>query len=292
MGMISMKIPKTFKKVLLSNLSYRSAYGYDRMPKDLDPRKIVKGASPKDKNSAIYIIKNADQILKNAIEPIENSIHDFTVEMLKGLESLFILDNKKETERIRKEVSNAIKVIEKSGHEGALEILQKQMNKLRVLRISQQQKVCFYHDGWSYKFTGNFAPVNQILVYLSLKKGIHHLKKLMKQLTRKQKKNCFVSGRFRNGQTPCRSIRALQKQYGSDNDISLPQISLPPKSPLDFEEKKEIMLKHGIPDSQIIQAVSPYRIGEIADQFDSEDIIVYAVGKKDMEEVQGSRLGR
>ena len=52
--------------------------------------------------------------------------------MLKGLESLFVLDNKKETERLRKEVSKAIKAIEKSGHEGALEILQKQMNKLET----------------------------------------------------------------------------------------------------------------------------------------------------------------
>ena len=81
-------------------------------------------------------------------------------------------------------------------------------------------------------------------------------------------------------------FRALQKQYGSDNVyiVTSNKVS-PPKSPLDFEEKKEIMLKHGIPDSQIIQAVSPYRIGELADQFDSEgDIIVYAVGKKDMEE--------
>ena len=41
------------KRILLSNPSYRSAYGYDRMPKELDPRKIIKGATNKDKNNTI-----------------------------------------------------------------------------------------------------------------------------------------------------------------------------------------------------------------------------------------------
>jgi len=169
------------KRILLSNKSYRNAYGYDYMPKELDPRKIVKNASQKDKNSAIYIIKNADKILKSAIEPIEMIIHDFSVEMLKGLESLFILDNKKETERLRKEVSKAIRAIEKSGNKGALEILQKQMSKLRnVENISTAAEgFVFDHDGWSYKFTGNFAPVNQILgLFRFGRKGISPLKNL------------------------------------------------------------------------------------------------------------------
>ncbi len=169
------------KRVLLSNPSYRAAYGYDKMPKELDPRKIVKGASKKDKNSAIYIIKNASEILKQAIEPIETTIHDFTVEMLKGLESLFVLDNKKETERLRKEVSKAIKAIEKSGHEGALEILQKQMNKLKSIEniSTAAEGFVFDHDGWSYKFTGNFAPINQILgLFKYGRKGIPAFEKL------------------------------------------------------------------------------------------------------------------
>ena len=45
------------------------------------------------------------------------------------------------------------------------------------------------------------------------------------------------------------------------------------------------MVKHGIPESQIVMSKSPYRISELENMFDSEgDIIVYAVGKKDMDE--------
>jgi hypothetical protein len=279
------------KRVLLSNPSYRSAYGYDRMPKELDPRKIVKGASPKDKNSAIYIIKNADEILKQAIEPIENTIHDFSVEMLKGLESLFVLDNKKETERLRKEVTKAIKAIEKSGHEQALEILQKQMNKLKsVENISTAAEgFVFDHDGWSYKFTGNFAPINQILgLFKYGRKGIPPLEKLNEEMDPEAKRKIVLyPGRFQPmGRHHAEVFKSLQKQHGSENVFIVTSNKVaPPRSPLDFEEKKKIMIKHGIPDSQILQSRSPYRISELEGVFDPEgDIVVYAVGKKDMDE--------
>ena len=233
------------KRVLLSNPSYRAAYGYDKMPKALDPRKIVKDASPKDKNSAIYIIKNADEILKQAIEPIENTIHDFSVEMLKGLESLFVLDNKKETERLRKEVSKAIAAIEKSGHEGALEILQKQMDKLKNIEniSTAAEGFVFDHDGWSYKFTGNFAPINQILgLFKYGRKGIPPLEKLNEALDSEAKRKVVLyAGRFQPmGRHHAEVFKSLQKQHGSDNVyvVTSDKVS-PPKSPLNFEEKEK-----------------------------------------------------
>lgn len=279
------------KRILLSNPSYRAAYGYDKMPKDLDPRKIVKGASKKDKNRAIYIIKNADEILKQAIEPIETSIHDFSVEMLKGLESLFVLDNKKETERLRREVSKAIKAIEKSGHEGALEILQKQMNKLKSIEniSTAAEGFVFDHDGWSYKFTGNFAPINQILgLFKYGRKGIPAFEKLNEATDPEAKRKIVLyPGRFQPmGRHHAEVFKALQEEHGPDNVYIVTSNKVaPPKSPLNFEEKKKIMVKHGIPESQILQVVSPYKIGELVEKFDAEsDIIVYAVGQKDMDE--------
>ena len=153
------------KRILLSSEDFKKAYGYDKMPKELDPRKILKGASESSKNNVIYILKNYKEVLKAAIEPLEKIIHDFSVDMLKGLESLFIIDNRKETQRIKDEVSKAISIIQSSGDEEALEILQKQMDKLKsVERISTAAEgFAFDHDGYTYKFTGNFAPINQIL---------------------------------------------------------------------------------------------------------------------------------
>ena len=279
------------KRILLSNPAYRSAYGYDRMPKELDPRKLVKGASPRDKNSVIYLINNADNILKTAIEPLEKTIHDFSVEMLKGLESLFILDNKKETERLRKEVSNAIDAIKKSGYDEALEILQKQMNKLKSIEniSTAAEGFVFDHDGWSYKFTGNFAPINQILgLFKYGRKGIPPLEKLTEAVEEEAKRQIILyPGRFQPmGRHHVAVFESLQEKFGEENVFIITSNKThPQKSPLTFEEKKKIMLKHGISPSQIIEAASPYRISELEGMFDPDDVVaVYAVGKKDMDE--------
>ncbi len=279
------------KRILLSNKAYRSAYGFDNMPKELDPRKIVKAASLKDKNSVIYMVKNSAEILKQAVEPIEEIIHDFSVEMLKGLESLFILDNKKEAERIKNSVAQAVEAIEKSGNEKALEILQKQMNKIKkVENISTAAEgFVFDHDGMTYKFTGNFAPINQILgLFKYGRAGVPPMANLKEALDPESKREIVLyPGRFQPmGRHHAEVFKALQKKHGGGNVFIVTSNKVaPPRSPLNFEEKKKIMVKHGIPDSQILQVVSPYRIGELADQFDSEgDVIVYAVGKKDMDE--------
>ena len=51
------------------------------------------------------IIAGKKMFLKEAIHPIEMAVHDFTVEILKGLKSLFIADTDKEVIRDLKEVS-------------------------------------------------------------------------------------------------------------------------------------------------------------------------------------------
>jgi hypothetical protein len=55
------------------------------------------------------------------------------------------------------------------------------------------------------------------------------------------------------------------------------------KSPLNFEQKKDIMKAHGVPEAQIMQVKNPYYAREISDQLDPENIeMVYFVGAKDM----------
>jgi len=97
--------------------------------------------------------------------PLEDIVHDFAVEMLRGLESLFILDNEKEIKRLKDEVALAIKSIEDSNNEEAMEILKAQMKKLKDKEnvSTSTEGFVFDYDGNTYKFTGNFAPANQLL---------------------------------------------------------------------------------------------------------------------------------
>tara|TARA_R110000824_G_scaffold5999_4_gene27572 strand:- start:3084 stop:5840 length:2757 start_codon:yes stop_codon:yes gene_type:complete len=111
------------------------------------------------------LVRKEKQIVTAAIFPLEDIVHDFSVEMLKGLESAFVLDNAAEVARLKGEVSRAITAIENSGSEKAMEVLTKQLKKLKdVENVSTAAEgFVFDYDGVSYKFTGNFAPVNQIL---------------------------------------------------------------------------------------------------------------------------------
>ena len=111
------------------------------------------------------LVSDSGKLLQRAISPIEEIVHDFSVEMLKGLQSAFILDNEAEVERLRAETQRAITAIEGSNNEEAMEILTKQMNKLKSAEgvSTAAEGFVFDYDGVTYKFTGNFAPMNQLL---------------------------------------------------------------------------------------------------------------------------------
>jgi len=132
----------------------------------LETRQILKDIDKPELNDEIKrLISDYPKYLKLFIFPLEDIIHDFAVEMLRGLRSAFILDNKLELERQRKEVETAIKAIEASSNEQAMEILRVQMEKLKNLEgvSSAAEGFVFDYDGNTYKFTGGFAPMNQIL---------------------------------------------------------------------------------------------------------------------------------
>ena len=173
---------KVLQKILLTDPGYRYAYGYGRkLDKEWNKGAILKSVPPEKKEDVRRAIDNAGTILKTSIAPIESIIHDFSVEMLKSLKSIFILDNEKELIRQRKEVERAIKAIESSGSEEAMLILQKQMEKLKsVENISTAAEgFVFDYDGHTYKFTGNFAPMNQLLgLFKYGRKGIPAMEKL------------------------------------------------------------------------------------------------------------------
>ena len=130
---------------------------------------IKKGLPKEIANEVSTFIKEQSIVpIRKVIAPIEDAIHDLSVELLSGLESAYILDNKAEVERLRKEVEAAIANIKQyagEGSEKAHEMLYRQL-----LKLKHHDKIdtavegfVFQHDGNLYKFTGNFAPVNQLL---------------------------------------------------------------------------------------------------------------------------------
>lgn len=130
---------------------------------------ITKGFPVEQKRAISSFIKeNQKTLIGEAIFPIEKAIHDFAVKMLEGLKSAYILDNESEVQRLKQEVELAIKSIhayEGEGKEQAMDILYKQLQKLEHHDniTTPVEGFVFEYEGQLYKFTGNFAPINQLL---------------------------------------------------------------------------------------------------------------------------------
>ena len=141
----------------------------DEKGKLLADKRTVLKLIPKEDSGTLSAVRNimddAQKIKFRSIMPVEEIVHDFSVEMLKGLQSAFILDNEAEIARLRQETARAITAIENSDSEEAMEILVKQMSKLKDVEgvSTAAEGFVFDYDGVTYKFTGNFAPMNQLL---------------------------------------------------------------------------------------------------------------------------------
>jgi plasmid maintenance system antidote protein VapI len=181
------------------------------------------------------VVRKEKQIVTAAIFPLEDIVHDFSVEMLRGLESAFVLDNAEEVSRLKGEVSKAINAIENSGSDKAMEILTKQLKKLKdVENVSTAAEgFVFDYDGISYKFTGNFAPVNQILGLFRYGRGDVPAMQLNEEPTDVEDRPspmkgdvAFVPGSFK---PPHRGHFELLKSYLKDANKVVVLISDPQK---------------------------------------------------------------
>jgi hypothetical protein len=93
-------------------------------------------------------------------------------------------------------------------------------------------------------------------------------------------------GRFQPmGRHHYATYKALADQFGAENTFIATSNKIGPKSPLDFEEKKKIMVAHGVPADKIVMTRNPYQALEITKDFDPDaTAVVFAVGGKDMRE--------
>ena len=147
--------------------------------------------------------KNSKFLIKKLIEPIEMAIHDFAVELLRGLKSAYILDNEAEVERLKNETEAAIRAIqdyEGPEQEAAQDILVRQLTKLKHHDNIDTvvEGFVFQHDGQMYKFTGNFAPMNQLLGLFKYGRG--KIPQMVKEMLMEQNEGetvAILPGKFK-----------------------------------------------------------------------------------------------
>lgn len=200
---------------------------------------VTKGL-PKEEAAAVKsLYKDLKKIMAKIIFPLEDIVHDFSVEILRGMNSAFVLSNKEEVERIRGQVANAIKQIEASDSEEVHQFLGKQLSKLKDIKnvSTAVEGIVFQYDGVTYKLTGNFAPINQILGFFKYG-GRGSVKEA---IGAEERKVYFVFGRM-NPPTPGHLImleegKKMADAAGADFRVFLSKSQDAKKNPLPYQTK-------------------------------------------------------
>jgi len=259
---------------------------------------IGKGLSRDIKDQiTLFVKETAPNVIKEKMWPLESAIHDFTVELLRGLHSTYVLDNEHEVGRLKTEVEAAIRAIQKYQgpyREEAHTILQRQLEKLKhhdnVDTVVEGFAFQYCHKGGDcamYKFTGNFAPINQLLGLFKYGRGKMPPMKLNEENQRIENIVAIYPGRFQPmGRHHAEVFNKIQDERGYDNTfIATSGKVAPPRSPFDFTDKQVIAAQHDIPASKIVHTKNPYKATEILDDFDpNTTAVIYYVGAKDMAE--------
>ena len=109
--------------------------------------------------------------VKQNMKPFEVLFFDVGAEILKNISGYLAVSPDEAVQRIRKDVISAIKQVKSSKDVKKLATLKHQLEKLEAIgglsSIVPSEGIVFKYKGKTYKFTGAFAPVNQILGLLN-----------------------------------------------------------------------------------------------------------------------------
>ena len=257
---------------------------------------------------------------KQMIKPIENTFLNAGAQTLKRVTNFLAANNPGAADALRKETLQSIKGIKDSKDVDKIAKLQielERLNNIGMDNIVPSEGVVFQYNGKPYKFTGAFAPINQINGTFKFDKPKKNDstkgqeptdQKGPKEPTKGQdiktatkagdqqkaqlpqdgvsKTIAIFSGRFQPFHAGHYSIyEGLVNKFGKDNVyIASSNVQDPVKSPFAFKDKKQIMTTmFGIPKNRVVQVKNTYAPTEILDKFPPDTKYVTAVSQKDAE---------
>jgi hypothetical protein len=279
-----------------------------------------------NKNLAIELLTNVKEvknILRFAINPLEQVIHDFAVSILDNMSSAYIVQSGIAVSRLKGKVAQQISRVQKGATNADLDVLKRSVKKIlggeevgdvltdenlqaAVERITTAvEGLVFDYNGKTYKLTGNFAPINQIMGLGRYSRGSDDSKPTMgesdvdieepiyEEESDIRRVLVIYPGRFQPmGRHHLATFESLQAFFGDANVyIATSDPAGKEKggkkvnrnqNPLDFEEKKMIMIRHGIEPNYIIKTENPYRPVELLSNYDPDTTAaIFVYGAKD-----------
>lgn len=104
---------------------------------------------------------------KQNLEPFESIFLKLGAEVLKNATNFLAANPSKAVQDIRKELANVLRAVKSSNNLETLDKLKVELNRIKKLggfkKIVPVEGIVFTYGGETYKLTGAFAPVNQIL---------------------------------------------------------------------------------------------------------------------------------
>ena len=153
----------------LESLTKRWAFGdksFALNSKNITDPKLLDWAKGVDK------IKVAEQVKKNVL-PFELLVLEFGAEVLKNVSTVMSVNPTKTTNKIKADVEKAITTLSNSSKLEDIQVLKTQLKRIQgaggIDAIVPLEGIVFTFNGKTYKLTGAFAPINQLLNYFRFK---------------------------------------------------------------------------------------------------------------------------
>lgn len=243
-------------------------------------------------------------VQREATSPLERIFLNVGALSLRRVTDFLSANNPRLAKQLKQEVAKTIKDIQQTGDADKLAKLQIQLERLQSIgmdKIVPTEGIVFIYKGKPYKFTGTFAPINQILGTLKFDKGKAELteptdsaSQAEKQPAEKPKEPArtvaIFTGRFQPFHSGHYSIyKSMVDQFGKDNVyIATSNKTEAGKSPFDFSDKKQIMTQmFDVPEDKVVQVKNPYAPAEVLEKLPPETVYVTAVSQKDSERLGG-----
>jgi hypothetical protein len=245
---------------------------------------------------------------QQATRPLEQIFLQTGALSLRRVTDLLAANNPEAAAKLKQEVLDAIKKIKETGDADKLAALQIQIERLESVGIDKvvpSEGMVFIYNGKPYKFTGAFAPVNQILGTLKFDKGEAELTEPDKdertseeppvappQPEGKPRVVAVFTGRFQPFHAGHYSIyQEMVRRFGKENVfIATSDKTEAGKSPFRFGDKEEIMTRmFDIPEEMIVQVKNPYAPVEVLESLPPGTIYVTAVSQKDADRLSGGK---
>ena len=138
---------------------FEKKYSVAMMKKDIEDEKFLEWVLKFDK-------QNHSKQVKENMKPFETLFFEVGAEILKNVKGFIAANPDKAVQGIKKKLDAAIKDVRAGGDLKKLNRLKVQLDRLNAIggldSIVPSEGIVFKYKGNTYKFTGAFAPINQI----------------------------------------------------------------------------------------------------------------------------------